>query len=254
MTNGQVIAGNQNTTLLLNQLKTAKDQYPSLSKDEEQSLIKKYRKNRNELNRLLFMHNIKLVFNMAKKYMSKTNDFDGLVQDGMIGLGEAVNRFDIKKNIKFCTYAYIWIKKYMTRNFYGKQVEIDKRSMSLDMPNICASQKSNNGNDVTLENYVNEYIEPTCKCVKTISEELSSNEQREICKNLIDELEHDNSLSATDKAMFIDMFYNKEKTRDIAEKYGVTPADVNNVKGIVLSKFRNILIHDMNITSYSELS
>lgn len=253
MTSGQVITGNQNTTLLLNQLKAAKDQYPNLSKDEEQAIIKKYKKNRKELNRLLFMHNIKLVFNMAKKYMSKTNDFDGLVQDGMIGLGEAVNRFDIKKNIKFCTYAYIWIKKYMTMNFYGKQVEIDKRSMSLDMPSLCTS-RSSGGNDVTLENYVNEYIEPTCNSVKTISEELSANEQKEICKSLMDELEQDNSLSSTDKAMFIDMFYNREKTRDIADKYGVTPADVNNVKGLVLSKFRDILNHTMNITSYSQLS
>ena len=253
MTSGQVIAGNQNTTLLLNQLKAAKDQYPNLSKDEERAMIKKYKKNRKELNRLLFMHNIKLVFNMAKKYMSKTNDFDSLVQDGMIGLGEAVNRFDIKKNIKFCTYAYIWIKKYMTMNFYGKQVEIDKRSMSLDMPSLCTS-RSSGGNDVTLENYVNEYIEPTCNCVKTINEELSANEQKEICKSLMDELEQDNSLSATDKAMFIDMFYNREKTRDIADKYGVTPADVNNVKGLVLSKFRDILNHTMNITSYSQLS
>ena len=185
--------------------------------------------------------------------MSKTNDFDSLVQDGMIGLGEAVNRFDIKKNIKFCTYAYIWIKKYMTMNFYGKQVEIDKRSMSLDMPSLCAS-RSSSGNDVTLENYVNEYIEPTCNCVKTINEELSANEQKEICKSLMDELEQDNSLSSTDKAMFIDMFYNREKTRDIADKYGVTPADVNNVKGLVLSKFRDILNHTMNITSYSQLS
>ena len=253
MTSGQVIAGNQNTTLLLNQLKASKDQYPNLSKDEERAMIKKYKKNRKELNRLLFMHNIKLVFNMAKKYMSKTNDFDSLVQDGMIGLGEAVNRFDIKKNIKFCTYAYIWIKKYMTMNFYGKQVEIDKRSMSLDMPSLCAS-RSNSGNDVTLENYVNEYIEPTCNSVKTISEELSANEQKEICKSLMDELEQDNSLSSTDKAMFIDMFYNREKTRDIADKYGVTPADVNNVKGLVLSKFRDILNHTMNITSYSQLN
>ena len=253
MTNGQVIAGNQNITLLLNQLKAAKDQYPNLSKDEERAMIKKYKKNRKELNKLLFMHNIKLVFNMAKKYMSKTNDFDSLVQDGMIGLGEAVNRFDIKKNIKFCTYAYIWIKKYMTMNFYGKQVEIDKRSMSLDMPSLCTS-RSSGGNDVTLENYVNEYIEPTCNSVKTISEELSANEQKEICKSLMDELEQDNSLSATDKAMFIDMFYNREKTRDIADKYGVTPADVNNVKGLVLSKFRDILNHTMNITSYSQLS
>jgi DNA-directed RNA polymerase specialized sigma subunit len=60
-----------------------------LSKTAERELIQKYRHNRTKLNKLLFMHNIEIVFNQAKKYMSKVEDFDALVQDGMIGLGEA---------------------------------------------------------------------------------------------------------------------------------------------------------------------
>lgn len=40
-------------------------------------------------------------------------------------------------------------------------------------------------------------------------------------------LENDSSLSATDIAIFVDYFYNKEKIRDIADKYGVTCAFVS---------------------------
>ena len=73
-----VIRGNQNTTKLISELKKAARQYPTLSKGEEEELIKTYAGNRDKLNNLLFMHNIRLVFNVAKKYMAKTDDFDSM--------------------------------------------------------------------------------------------------------------------------------------------------------------------------------
>lgn len=82
-------------------------------------MIGMYKHDRDKLNRLLFMHNIRIVFNMAKTYMSRTNDYDSLVQNGMQGLAEAAKRFNPEKNIKFCTYATIWVKKYMTMYYYS---------------------------------------------------------------------------------------------------------------------------------------
>lgn len=227
----------------MNYLKSSSKQYPELNAEEERKLIKKHKKDRETLNKLLQLHNIKLVFNMATKYMTKTTDYDGLVQDGLVGLAEAAKRFDINKGIKFCTYAYIWIKKYMTMNFYGKQVEVDKRSLSLD---LSSSLKSNDGNDVTFENYVNEYVDPSI-AVKSISQQLSSNEQIELCKSLMNELDNDNSLSATDKAIFVDIFYNKEKPKDLAEKYGKEIKDIALIKSSVLSKFKSILQNEYQI-------
>ena len=58
-------------------------------------------------------------------------------------------------------------------------------------------------------------------------EELSSSEQYKICQDLYNKMEHDNTLSSIDKAVFVDAFYNKEKTRDIAEKYSIGMSDVN---------------------------
>ena len=100
----------------------------------------------------------------------------------MIGLGEAAKRFDIDKDVKFITYAVPWVRKYMLMHFYGKAVELDKRSMSIDSPTIISNMKSNTGNEITFENYINEYLDPSAYAQKTIIDELSSNELALICK------------------------------------------------------------------------
>ena len=42
-------------------------------------MIDMYKNDRDRLNYLLFMHNIRTVFNQAKFYMSRTDDYDSLV-------------------------------------------------------------------------------------------------------------------------------------------------------------------------------
>lgn len=247
-----IIHGNKNTTDLCNRLKQAETQYPILNKTEERKLIDKYKHDRDKLNELLFMHNIRMVFNIAKKYVAKTNDFDGLIQDGMIGLAEAARRFDVERDIKFSTYCSIWIRKYILMNFYGNQIDIDKHSTSLDLPSLHNS-KNNSDKDVTFENYVNTYIDPCAYHTKNIREELSANEQSEICNKLMNHLNHNTELSATDKAVFIDAFYNKEKPRDIAEKYNMSMSNVNEIKHKILGIFKDILTNDYNIHSFDEL-
>lgn len=245
------IRGNQNTTKLANQLKSSAKQYPCLNKDEERELIEKYRNDRDTLNKLLFMHNIRIVFNLTKKYASKVNDFDSLLQDGMLGLAEAARRFDIDRNIKFCTYCVAWVRKYILAHFYGRQVELDRVTTSLNSPSLTT--KSSDSANSTFENYVNEYIDPTYSHEKTIESEISSNEQIQICKKLYDELERDSSLSVTDRAVFTDMFFNKEKTRDIADKYSLEIEDVAEIKVRLLGKCKTILHDQFHINSLADV-
>ena len=74
---------------MINELKRSSTQYPPLNKQQERALIEQYRNDRDKLNELLYMHNIRLAFNMAKKYATKTNDFDALVSDCLYGLSIA---------------------------------------------------------------------------------------------------------------------------------------------------------------------
>lgn len=249
-----IIRRNQNTTNLCNKLKSAEKQYPTLNKKEERKLIKKYKNDRETLNKLLFMHNIRIVFSCAKKYVSKTNDFDNLVQEGMRGLGEAAVRFDTTKDIKFITYATIWVLKYIKATFYGKQVDIDKHSSSLNATLDNISNMSNNGNELTFENYINDLIDPSYHQPKNIKEELSAIEQTDVCTDLLQYMNNDTNLSSTDKSIFLELFYNREKPRTVAEKYSISMAEVNDIRKKILGKFKTILQNEYNVNSYSDIS
>lgn len=119
------------------------------------------------MNDLLFMHNIRLVFSIAKKYMTKTDDFDSLVQDGMMGLAIAASKFDVSRNVKFITYATPWVRKKILERFYCKANEVLKRSVSLNSPALAVNSKINNSEESDLEDYVNEYIDPSVNSIKS---------------------------------------------------------------------------------------
>lgn len=246
-----IIKGNQNTTRLINELKKAAKQFPPLSKEEEEKLIADNKNDRDKLNTLLFMHNVRLVFNIAKKYVSRTNDFDSMVQDGMLGLAIAVNNFDIERGTKFITYATPWVRKKVLERFYSRENEIVKRSTSLSEPS--ATSKPNDANDSTFEDYVNEYIDPSVLTVKSTKHQLSSNEQIDICSALYHDLENDSSLSALEKSIFIDVFYNKEKNKEISRRYNVDTKTISMVKDKILAKMRDKLETQYGIHSFQDI-
>lgn len=248
-----IIRGNQNTTKLINELKKAAKQYPPLSKKEEEELIAKHRNDRDTLNNLLFMHNIRLVFNVAKKYMAKTDDFDAMVQDGMLGLSIAAQNFDLDRGVKFITYATPWVRKKVLERFYGKANEVLKRSVSLNAPSSQGSSKVNDSNDGDLESYVNDYLDPTQPIIKSFHQQLSANEQSKLCADLYQELENNNDVTDREKRIFTDLFYNRERVKDIQRVYGVTSKDLSEIKNKILKSMKTHLESHYGIHSFADV-
>jgi len=247
-----IIRGNQNTTRLINQLKSSSVQYPVLTKEQEREMIRKYKDNREKLNFLLFMHNIRTVFNQAKAYMSKTSDYDSLVQNGMLGLAEAVKRFDTSRDIKFCTYANTWVHKYLSMPYYTAQFRLDMRTVSMNAPTQTAD--GDGSAEDTLENCIQNIMDPTSwKEDFSVENQISANERAEICDDLYGWMDSDTSLSATDKAVFREIFVDHEKTRDIAERYKMDASDVAEIKHRILGMCRNRLERKYAITSYADI-
>ncbi len=248
-----IIKGNQNTTKLINELKKAAKQYPTLSKKAEDELIKTYANDREKLNNLLFMHNIRLVFNIAKKYMGKTDDFDSMVQDGMLGLAIAAKNFDISRNVKFITYATPWVRKKVLERFYCKAHEVVKRSVSLNMPSMPSNTKINDSSSSDLEDYVNDYIDPSVSTIKSFGQQLSANEQSMLCADLYNCLENDKTISDKEKKIFTDLFYNKERAKDVQLMYGVTSKDISLIKDKILKSMRERLETHFGIHSFLDV-
>lgn len=90
--------------------------YPILTKDEEHQLAVKFFQTKDQQAAYkLILSNLRLVISMAREYQRSVQNILDLVQEGNIGLMEAVKQYDPFRGVKFATYASYWIRAYMLR-------------------------------------------------------------------------------------------------------------------------------------------
>jgi len=88
--------------------------YPVLSREEEYELAMKY-KNDGDLDaaRKLVSSNLKFVVKVANEYKNYGLNTMDLIQEGNIGLMQAVKGFDPNKGYRIISYAVWWIRAYI---------------------------------------------------------------------------------------------------------------------------------------------
>lgn len=89
---------------------------PLLTREEEHELAVKYfRFKDQEAGYRLVLANLRLVVMIAKEYQRNVQNVLDLVQEGNIGLLEAVKQYDPFRGIRFPSYAVYWVRAYMLR-------------------------------------------------------------------------------------------------------------------------------------------
>lgn len=90
--------------------------YPPLSREEEHELGVRYYKHKDlEAAYRLVTNNLWLVVKIARDYEKAARTVLDLIQEGNIGLMEAVKNFDPYRGVRFPSYAVWWIKAYIVR-------------------------------------------------------------------------------------------------------------------------------------------
>lgn len=203
------------------------NKYPLLSKEEEDRLTRLYYETKDpEIAKKIITSNLRLVVKISLDFQKFwMRNFIDLIQEGNVGLIQAVKKFDPFKGVKFSYYASFWIKAYLLKFimdnwrlvkigttqtqrklFYNLNKEKEKISKSGIVPELeLLTEKLNatkeeiqemeqrlNFSDISLDASISEdsedkYIDFIPSNEEPIDERLASSEVRKILSEKINE-------------------------------------------------------------------
>ena len=101
--------------------------YPLLTKEEEVELAQRIERGDLAAKDRLVNSNLRLVIANARKYQGHDLPLLDLIQEGILGLIRAAEKFDYRKGFKFSTYATFWVRQAIQR-------ALDNRARTIRIP------------------------------------------------------------------------------------------------------------------------
>jgi RNA polymerase primary sigma factor len=100
--------------------------HPLLTAAEEVELAKRIERGDLSAKERMINSNLRLVVSQARRYQGHGLPMEDLVQEGMLGLIRAVEKFDWRRGFKFSTYGTLWIRQAIQRGLqnHGRTIRV----------------------------------------------------------------------------------------------------------------------------------
>ena len=267
-----------------------------LSQEKQLELLRKWKSTGSEIafNRLV-ESNYRSVTKLAYKY-SRNNpklDIEDLIQQGLLGLTKAANKFDLSKDVGFLTYAHYWIdqsiRSYVMdnrniirlgttadgRKIFNSLSKVKKEaeaccdtqeeilnfiSKKLDVKkeNLVKMMNMLGGGDVSLDKKVSNTEEdsPTVGDMISSDDDQSPEEINELSErnNILDNIIEEN-LNEVEKIIIKSRFFsNPTLTYEvIGDAISLSRQKVKEIEGNCYKRIKNILKSEYKVYDMSEI-
>jgi len=255
--------------------------YQLLSREEEHRLAVRYKEQDDvEAAYRLVTANLRLVVMIAREYQRAFRNLLDLVQEGNIGLMEAVKNFDPYRGIRFPSYAVWWIRAYIIRYimnnwrmvkigttqaqrklFFNLQKEKDRleaegfsaepkllaKRLDVKESEVIEMEQRLAGRDLSVDAPVEAGDEASMldflpsKDPNT-EETVANAESRELISRKVKEF--GDTLSGKDKVIFDARLMAEEPLtlQEIGDKYGISRERVRQIEERIKKKLKNYLL------------
>jgi RNA polymerase sigma-32 factor len=251
-----------------------------LSREEEHELAVQYKEYGDlEAAYKLVTANLRLVVMIAREYQKAFKNLLDLVQEGNMGLMEAVKNFDPYRGVRFPSYAVWWIRAYMIRYimndwrmvkigttqaqrklFFNLQKEKDKieaegltagpkllaQRLQVKEDEVVEMEQRLASRDLSVDVPIGDDDEATLlnflqDTKHTPEEQIAETEYRELLRDKMEQFA--NTLKDKELVIYRERLLNEDPVtlREIGEKYGISRERVRQIEERVKKKLKTYL-------------
>jgi len=255
--------------------------FASLSREEEHDLAVRYHKGDREAAYRLVTSNLKLVVKIAMIYHKVYKNLLDLIQEGNLGLLQAVRRFDPSRGTRLTTYAAWWIKAYILKflldntrmvkigttntrrkilmNLNKEKRELEAKgitptlqilaeNLGVDEEEIREVELGMSAPDVSLDAPVGRddgdlrYIDTLNMMEQSIDDKIAHGEFRELLERKFADFAH--KLSERDRYILEHRLIAEEPQtlQEIADRYGISREAVRVAEKKLVNKIKNYMV------------